>query len=490
MTLSFRSRLALQWNVAFSLLLAAASLAIYYGIRAFLIADLDADLRTLAATELASASDSPAGAHLHEFTPDPTNPDYALKFVQLIDGQGHLLMQSPGLRVTTPLVQGANLVDALSGNAPVRSVVVNDRPGRIIALRSKGGDPYVVAVGLYTDRVAATLASVRRLLIAVWLVALLVTGAIGHTLASRALLPIRRITTRAAEIAQGRFATRLDAPAADDEIGRMTKLLNEMLERLFHAIDANRRFAADASHELRSPLTAVLGEVDVALKRSRTPEDYRETLTRVRERLQRMAALTDDLMLLVRAQEGKAGALTEVPLSLMLDRIMARSRDAAAPRRIALDLAIPSNLVVYGDERLLEHVFDNLIRNAIHYNVDDGSVHLAAALDERSGDWVPDEVVVTVSDTGPGVPEAERERIFERFHRLDPSRSRRTGGAGLGLAIAREIVTVYGGTVRVVDSPAGAAFEVRLPGGLMTGARNQVSGENQTDSQTALVPDA
>lgn len=466
MTLSFRTRLALQWNLAFSLLLAAASLAIYFGVRSFLIADLDADLRTLAGTELASAADSPAGAHLHEFTSESGDPDFNLKFVQLIDGQGRLLMQSPGLRVKQPLVTGQQLVDAFAGAAPVFAVTVNDRPGRLIALRSKGADPYLVAVGIYTDHVAGTLTALRRLLIAVWLIALVVTGAIGHTLASGALRPIRRITARAAEIAQGRFAMRLDPPAGDDEIGRMTRLLNEMLERMFHAIEGNRRFAADASHELRSPLTAVLGEVDLALKRDRSPEEYRDTLVMARERLQQMAALTDDLMVLVGAQEGKRGGLAEVPLAGMLGRLARRAGEAAAPRGITIQLDVPADLVVYGDERLLDRVFDNLIRNAVHHNVDRGRVAVEATRQARPGEWVPDEVVVTVSDTGPGIPAAERDRIFERFYRIDPSRSRRTGGAGLGLAIAREIVTLYGGTVRVIDSPAGATFEVTLPGGL------------------------
>jgi len=465
-TLSFRARLALQWNLAFSLLLAVASVAIYVGIRAFLLNDLDADLRTLAATELASASDAPGGAHLHEFTPDPGDADYNLKFVQLIDRDGHLIMQSPGLHATRPLVAGADMVNAFAGMAPVLVVHVNDRPGRMIALRTKGPTPYLVAVGLFTDRVAATLDWVRRLLLGVWFAAILVTGAIGHALASRALGPIRRITSRAAEIAQGRFAMRLDPPAVDDEIGRMTRLLNEMLDRLFHAIEANRRFAADASHELRSPLTSVLGEVDLALKRERTPAEYRDTLAMARERLQQMAALTDDLMLLVRAQEGKTGPLAEVPLASMLARVSSHAGDAAAPRGIAIQVDVAPDLVAYGDERLLERVFDNLVRNAVQYNADRGQVEIAAHLQPRPGGWVSDEVVVSVRDTGPGIPIAERERIFERFHRLDPSRSRRTGGAGLGLAIAREIVTLFGGTVRVADVPGpGATFEVRLAGG-------------------------
>lgn len=467
MTLSFRTRLTLRWVGAFGLVLALANVTVYLGTRAFLQRDLDAQLRTLAGTELASSSDEPDGLHLHPFTVDPRRPqDYADKFVQLIDDRGQILMQSPGLGVRRSLVEGEYLVTSFAGRAPLFDVSVNGRPGRMTALATASQPRYLVAVGLFTDGLEATLERLRALLIGVWFGALLVTAVIGFTLASRALVPIRRVTRQAAAIAGGQFDTRLDEPALNDEIGQMTRLLNEMLDRLRGALDANRRFAADASHELRSPLTALLGEIDVTLKRDRTPSEYREALTTLHARLKSMHGLTEDLMVLVRAQEHQPSPVAEVPVHDLLQRVCAGAAAAADAARVSIIADVPQDLVVYGDGRLLERVFDNLVRNAIQYNRDHGTVRITAHMRPSSQQWASDQVVIAVRDSGSGIPEDERERIFERFYRVDPSRSRRTGGTGLGLAIAREIVQLFKGIIRVAESDAsGTTIEVQLPGG-------------------------
>lgn len=471
MTLSFRSRLTLRSVLAFGLVLTVADLALYFGARTFLRRDLDAQLRTLASTELASAVDEPdLGLHLHEFPVGAHRAqDFADKFVQLIDAGGRVLMQSPRLGSAAALIDRPVLIRALSGDAPLVDVRVGDRHGRMIGLVTPGPQRYVVAVGVFTDSLDATLARLRSLLIGIWFGALALTAVIGFTLASRALLPIRRITQQAAAIADGKFARRLDPPLQDDEIGQMTRLLNQMLDRLHGAIVANRRFAADASHELRGPLTAVLGEIDVTLKRDRKPQEYREALVRLRERLHVMTTLTDDLMLLVRAQENRTPVIGEVPVSKMLQRVIERTADAAAAAHVTVMVESPPDLVVYGDAGLIERVFDNLLRNGIQYNRDGGTVTVTARVQPGSGEWVSDRVVIGVRDSGPGIPPAERERVFERFYRLDSSRSRRTGGAGLGLAIAREIVQLFKGTIKVADTPVpGTTIEVGLPGGAAT----------------------
>jgi signal transduction histidine kinase len=163
------------------------------------------------------------------------------------------------------------------------------------------------------------------LLGSVWVGSLLFTAGAGHVLASRALRPVQRITERARSIARGAYSVRLDPPAVDDEIGKMTRLLNEMLESLEAAIEVNRRFAADASHELRTPVTAIRGEVDVILKRERTAEEYREGLEKVRSYAQRMSELIESLMFLVRAQEGRSSVdLQETPLTRLLREAAAR----------------------------------------------------------------------------------------------------------------------------------------------------------------------
>jgi heavy metal sensor kinase len=467
--LSFRWRLTLRWVLAFGLVLALADLAVYFGARAFLLRDLDAQLRTLAGTELASSVDEPdQGVHLHEFPVDAaTAQEYADKFVQLVDARGRLLMQSPVLGSAPPLMPSEVLTEALAGQAPIVDVTVHGRPGRMIGLVTAGPDRYVVAVGLFTDKLDATLGRLRALLAGVWVGALALTAVIGFSLASHALAPIRRITQKAATIAEGQFATRLDRPAVDDEIGEMTRLLNQMLDRLHGAVEANRRFAADASHELRGPLTAMLGEIDVTLKRERAPDEYREALGLTRERLQVMSRLTEDLMLLVRAQEQRAPVVGEVRVADLLARVVAHVTDLATAAHVSIDVDAAPDLVVYGDAGLLERVFDNLVRNAVQYNHEGGAVTITARATPGSGEWVADRVLIAVRNTGTSIPEADRERVFERFYRVDPSRSRRTGGAGLGLAISREIVQLFKGTIRVGDTPGpGTTIEVGLPGGL------------------------
>lgn len=465
MSLSFRTRLTARWLATFGVVLTVSLAVVDTSARAYLRSDLDAQLRTLAATELASAVDEPGeGLHLHEFTARDDR-EYADKFVQLIAASGRVLMQSPGLGRSGPVLPPDRLTRALDGDTAIVDVLAAGRPGRMVGLRTAGPERYVVAVGLYTDHLDATFRALRYLLLAVWAVSLLVTGLAGFSLATSALTPVRRITEQAAAIADGRFETRLEQPASDDEIGRMTGLLTRMLDRLRAALDANRRFAADASHELRGPLTVMLGEVDVTLKRDRDADEYRRTLGEVRTGLQRMTRLTDDLMLLVRAQERERPPVTEVPLAPLLEEL-ARGVDPRSPSGVAIDRDVPGDLVLYGDAGLLGRVFDNLLRNAVQYNRPGGTVWVTARLEPASGEWAADTVVVRVRDTGPGIPASERERVFERFYRLDASRSRRTGGSGLGLAIAREIVVLFGGRIAIVPAEGeGTTVDVRLPGG-------------------------
>jgi signal transduction histidine kinase len=290
---------------------------------------------------------------------------------------------------------------------------------------------------------------------------------LGYELASRALAPVERITERASWIAQGNFDARLDAPEVFDEVGRMTLLLNDMLERLHQAVTANRRFAADASHELRSPLTAMAGELDVALRHPRTVEEYRDTLQQVRGRVAALSTLAGDLTILSRAQEGlREVAVREVPLARLFDEAFDRWRAVAEPRGIRLSHDVDPRLVAYGDTTLLSRVVDNVVANAVHYNRDGGAVRVTASITPPAEDaWAPTLVTVEVTDDGAGIPASEHERIFERFFRLDESRRRHTGGSGLGLAICREVLRALGGQIRVAaSSPAGTTFAITLPG--------------------------
>jgi signal transduction histidine kinase len=472
-TLSFRARLTLRWTAAFGAVLLLTALGIYIGTRAFLLRNLDAQLRTLAGTELASAMDDAQGIHLHEFPADSfSSTEVAGKFVQMIDAAGRVLLQSAVLAGSPALLSSAQLRAAVAGQAPIVDVSAAGRPGRVMALTTaRDGQTYIVAVGLFTDPLRATLSGLAVLLAAVSAGGLVLTGILGFALATQALEPIAHVTERARAIARGHFATRLDKPAVDDELGRMTNLLNEMLERLHGAVEVNRRFAADASHELRGPLTAMLGEIDVTLKRERTAGEYLESLSVVRGRIRELADMTENLMILVRAQEGHAPPTTEVDVEALVHELAGRLRSLAAERDVALIVGPLHGAVVYADRQLFARVLDNVLRNAVQYNRQGGRVEVAARVAaSASAEWAPDMTLIAVRDTGHGIDPVDQGRVFERFYRTDRSRSRRTGGSGLGLSIAAEVTRLFGGSIRIAESsPSGTTVEIALPGAMHGG---------------------
>ena len=463
----FRLQLTVWWALTFALLLATANVAIYTAFRVYLRRDFDRKVRTVAAAELASSTDGP-GIHLHPLPEDAlADGEFADMFVQILSANGAVRLASPAIRDLPPLIAHDVLQPALDGRAPLVSVAMKGRPGRATVLRAQvRGERYVMVVGLFSDQIDAHLAQLAWVLGLVWVGGVVATAGLGYALASRALAPIVGISRRAARIARGEFAARLDPPVRSDEIGEMTQALNEVLDRLHGALEAHRRFAGDASHELRTPLAAIAGEIEVALRRPRSAQDYRQTLERLQTRLSSMTALCEDLMLLVHAQEGASGLeLQEVPLLPQLQQSAARLAGAAAARDIQIEARHLPDLIAYADPRLLGRVLDNVLANAVFYNRHAGRIEISGRAAPASAGDTFDRVMLTIADTGTGIPADEWERVFERFYRVDRSRAPATGGSGLGLAICREVLVVLRGSISIATSSrAGTTLEIRLPG--------------------------
>ena len=277
---------------------------------------------------------------------------------------------------------------------------------------------------------------------------------IGWRLAGMALRPTEEITQQAEAIEAGTLSERITAHADVQEFSRLVTVLNGMLTRLDRAFQVQRRFTADASHELRAPLNVLRGEIEVALRRNRDPEYYGQTLRRCWEEVLRMSRLTGDLLLLARTDAGMPlEHRAEVDLHELCGRIARRYTSLAAERAQRL-VVEGESAPVLGDEAVLERALSNLIDNALKYSPPGGTVKARVGADREAS--------VTVSDDGPGVPEEHLPHLFTRFFRGDAARPR-TDGHGLGLAIALAAAQSHGGRLEFLGNAPGAIFRLSLP---------------------------
>jgi heavy metal sensor kinase len=288
-------------------------------------------------------------------------------------------------------------------------------------------------------------------------VVLLVVAAGGWWIARRALAPITAITRAAASITADRLGERLPAPATDDEIGAHVHVLNGMFDRLQRSFEQAIRFAADASHELRTPLTILRGEIEEALRASRGDNEEEKLLVSLLEQTSGLQKIADNLLLLARFDAGKAPLdLTAVDLSALVAEAVDDAEMLAAPQSIQIRAAITPGVRVDGDAVFLRRVLLNLIDNAVRYNRAGGEVRFTLTVDGN-------EVKLTLTNTGPGIPEERRPELFQRFFRLNPDRNRGTGGSGLGLSLCREILSAHGGRIELSrGEPDCTEFSVTL----------------------------
>ena len=306
----------------------------------------------------------------------------------------------------------------------------------------------------------ASIGSFALILIAGIPVALFLALLGGFFLAGRALSPVKDITRKAQEITAESLSERLPVDNPHDEIGHLAGVFNETLGRLESSFEQLRRFTADASHELRTPLTSIRSVGEVALKKPMDENAYREAIGSMLEDTERLTRLVDNLLVLARGDAGKAKLnKTLVDLGALIREVVEELRVLAEEKNQDLAASIEKNVEVKIDKETMRLALSNILHNAILYTQAGGKVDVRMA-PRSDGEGL----VIEISDNGPGIPESERIRVFERFYRIDKARSRAAGGAGLGLAIARWAVEINGGTIsfRDKDGP-GTLCRIILP---------------------------
>ncbi len=409
---------------------AAALAAIFFHNR---LAAVDANLRAESATLTALIRSGQL--------PDPLPvPAGQAVLAQVVDPEGTVRAATPAASRVLPILPPAVLRSEQSGHAfTTTASALGSAPLRVsVTSSSLHGVPVLVVTAVSFSDVRATLSALfRTLVIAVPLV-LLAAGIATWLAVSSALRPVDQLREAAEEVAytRGGTAPHLPVPRSGDELARLAHTLNLMLERLHSAMEQQRTFVADAAHELRSPIAAIRTQLDVALSTPTDADEWATVGSDVLEDIERVGQLADDMLLLARLDSNGVGCHEVIDISVLLEL-------STGP------------LWVAGDAQSLRRAFDNLVANARRH---------ARSTVAVTAETVGSDVVVMVDDDGAGVPAADRQRVFERWIRLDSARARDEGGAGLGLAIARSVARSHGGDVTLADSPLGGArAQLRLP---------------------------
>jgi len=320
-----------------------------------------------------------------------------------------------------------------------------------------GGRPVIVQVARSEGSIIQDLHQLLYILLLGFPIAVVVAGVGGYLLARRALAPVDRMAERARLINAERLNDRLPVDNPDDELGRLATVFNETLTRLESSFDQMRRFTSDASHELRTPLTAMRSVGEVGLRGRRDEAAYREIIGSMLEEVDRLALLVDRLLMLSRADTGKAQLSADVvDIPDLAEEIAEQLCVLAEEKNQSIKVRFDGVPHWTGDRVMLRQALLNLVDNAIKYSPVGGKIEICVAQSSEG-------TIIDVTDTGPGIPPELRSRVFDRFYRVDKARSRENGGTGLGLAIAKWAVEVNGGRLTLEPTnDVGSRFRITL----------------------------
>jgi signal transduction histidine kinase len=420
------------------------------GLAAVLYRSMLSGIDSSAAARVADVAAEVEADGAHEMEPQVLRTDERILAVQVIAANGRVVAQSDSAP-DIPMIPISEIGDGLHIGIPEHASPFG--PIRFSAQTISGpdGGRYTVLVGEGSQVVTSAVKTVVIALAIAAPIVIAVSAAATYMLVARSMRSVDAIRSRVADISASDLAERVPVPESRDEIAALAETMNEMLARIEAGHAAQQRFVGDASHELRSPLATIISALEVAVTHPEFLDKELAAGTLIPE-AHRMQALVDDLLLLARADErGLAFRREDVDL----DDIAA---DEAQRLRRETPLAVHTELTptrLTGDATALSRVLRNLLENA--------ALHATSRIDVAVASGAGD-ATVSVTDDGPGIPPADRERVFDRFVRLDPDRSRTAGGAGLGLAIVREIVAAHGGSVTVDDRPGGGTrMTVQLP---------------------------
>jgi len=378
--------------------------------------------------------------------------------VLLYDADGALL-QRLGPNVRFPNIEEIVQQALFGGSSFLTATTTEGQEVRLYAAPFNLDSRTRIAIiaGRLTREIRNVLSIFKVVIIYSTLAVLLLAGVGGMFLAKQTLQPVEHITDIAREIGEGDLSRRIDV-RSDDEMGRLATTLNWMISRLEEAFQKQRQFAADASHELRTPLAIIQAESSLALDRRRTQAEYKRSLELVSQEVNYMSGIIGKLLMLEREDIGTEPTnFQNVNVKDLITELSSDMEALAQEKNVAFSLGPMEDLTVKGDRLKLRQLFLNILDNAVRYTPGGGAV--SSTLVRKNGS-----ALVSISDTGTGIPAEDLPNIFDRFYRVDKARSRAEGGLGLGLAIASSIAKLHGGGIDVESQVGkGSTFHITLP---------------------------
>ena len=386
---------------------------------------------------------------------------YQQFYIRLLDNRNVPLLTTPGMAEQLDLSQ----LNAQTERGSDRAQAMKGRNGRLFFVMSAGAavggssQTDTIQIAVDASQQEALLARYRQRFWIILLGTLAIFPLVGYQIARRGILPVREVATIARHISSSNLHERIQPEGYPSELASLAATFNKMLDGLEESFERISRFSADIAHDLRTPVNNIRGEAEVALARARTVDEYREVLSSCLEEAVRLSDLIGDLLFLARAESPLAHLRREnTNVGELLAGIREYYEGPAADRGVFLSTTVPSEPVIAQlDRTLLQRAVGNLVSNALAHTPPGKSVVLGASVE-------PSAVCIEVSDAGVGIPPDALPRVFDRFFRVDESRTQASGGTGLGLAIVQSIMLLHGGNVEIASKVGqGTQVTLRVP---------------------------
>jgi heavy metal sensor kinase len=461
-----RTRLTLWYIVIFSMVIglyvcAACSLQ-YWGLNAQLY---HAEVQDMETVEGLLYFDSHGGLQLNQdYHSRPQDRLLLDRYMEVVDPQGHVLFRNQ--RLNGRALGGAPLPQESAVDQFAQRIRLSDGT-HVLALshfHPVEGKRVLIRIAYSIEPLRIRVLETLAVLLLVLPLALVAAGFAGYRVAGKALNPLSAMATLTEQITASRLNSRIPAENPDDEFGHMARVLNGLLERLEESFRKLQRFTSDVSHELRTPLASIRSVGEVGLEQNHSPDEYRDVIGSMLEEVARLTSMIDTLLTISQADSGDIRLnRTIFPLLDLVEESVGVVGVLAEEKKQSIMISGGRGLLVAGDRSFLRMAVINLLDNAVKYSPSCTSIQVQLNL--VSDDTpVAQQLNLAIKDEGPGIPADEKDRVFDRFYRLDESRARETGGAGLGLAIAKWSIEAHGGKILLDSSPGnGSAFNIRLP---------------------------